>query len=166
VLIGDAAHAVSPNIGAGATNAMHDAALLAPCALDLKLLPSTLRPLPKLQSSKSFKEMVLGSPTKSGAETDAWGFDRFESLAEEWTLLRLEDARALTDISRKVNDGMLYSIHKDLGLFLRALPIYLPWGLAQTSFPGKSALFVERLNSSCVCMHDVNVKLPWGVLQR
>lgn len=150
MLIGDAAHAVSPNVAAGATNAMHDAALLAPCALDLVMLPSPLRPLQSFRSSKSFKDIVLGSPKRSSAETNAWGFDRFESLAEEWTLSRLEDAHAISEISRKLNDGILYSVHKDLGLFLRAMPVYIPWGLGSSAVPGRGAVLASV---ACCCTY-------------
>jgi hypothetical protein len=106
------------------------------------MLPSELRPLQSFRSSRSFKDLVMGSgsPKMSAVQTNALGFKRFESLAEEWTLLRLDDAHALSNMSRRLHDTSYFNLHKNWGLVFQALPVFLPWALARASFPGRGAI--------------------------
>lgn len=119
------------------------------------MLPPSLRPLQSFRSSKSFKD-ILGSPKKSSTETGFLnGFERFECIAEEWTLLRLKDAHALSNLSEKLNNGMLYPLHKNLGLFMRSLPIYIPWLLTAVSFPIKGMIWTN------ICILDI-LSILWS----
>lgn len=109
VIIGDAAHSVSPNLAYGATAGMADAALLAATAATVHTSAA-----------------ATSSPDQA-----------FEKLAGEWTRERLHDAHAYTRLSRSVSDLTMFSFHKSWGRLLSAMPMAVPYMMGRLKFPGK-----------------------------
>ena len=126
MLIGDAAHSVSPNLGYGATAGMADAHLLATTAAS----------------------MHAGSA--AGAQRTE---HTFAGLAEEWTRERLHDAHAYTRLSRSVSDLTMFKIHKSWARLLAALPLAVPLMMGRMQFPGKGvytpALLLDCFLADC-----------------
>lgn len=87
VLLGDAAHAMSPNLGMGCNSALADAQVLGSCVA-----------------------------TAGG---------RPEALAAAYNAARSRDVRALTRISRKLNDAVNLPYHGSIRRLLWGAPVYL-----------------------------------------
>lgn len=113
VFVGDAAHAVSPQLGVGCTSGLADSTLLA-------TLAKTLRN-PAESSGKPLT-------TKVGLGV----------LGEQWTKLRMRDARAYVKMSKSLNDFAYMKFHKNPFLLLTAAPEAVPMVLFKTRFPGRS----------------------------
>ena len=91
VFVGDAAHAVSPQLGVGCTSGLADSALLA-------TLAATLR----------------SSASASNAESNGQQQGGLGGLGKEWTKLRMRDARAYVRLSKSLNDFAYLNFHKNL----------------------------------------------------
>lgn len=118
MLIGDAAHSVSPNLGYGATAGMADATLLATTAAT------------RYERHTHYMSEATGHA--------------FDHIGEEWTHERLHDAHAYTRLSKSVSNVTLFKHHKDWRLLLQALPLAVPHMMGRMRFPGKSA-FLELI---------------------
>lgn len=123
VFIGDAAHAVSPQLGVGCTSGLADSALLAPLAA-------------KLHSDT----------TRSNGQGNGKLASGLGDLGAEWTKVRLRDARAYVRLSKSLNDFAYPHFHKNPFMLLRAAPDAVPMVLFKTRFPGRSAFLPSRSN--------------------
>lgn len=123
VFVGDAAHAVSPQLGVGCTSGLADSALLA-------TLAETLH-------KNAAVELQSGNKTSSS----------LADIGKEWTKVRMRDARAYVQMSKSLNDMAYMNFHKNPLMLLKAAPEAVPMVLFKTRFPGRRAL------PSSACSH-------------
>lgn len=143
MLIGDAAHSMSPNLGCGATAGMADATLLATTAAALHASAGTpTGDITSSGSSLAASHALMHAP------------HAFERLADEWTRERLHDAHAYTLVSKGVSDLTWFKYHEDFWRLLKALPVALPRILLpKMRFPGKGVIL--EFENICLLLHNL-----------
>lgn len=66
---------------------------------------------------------------------------KLANIAEDWTQERLHDAHAYAHLSRSVFNFTYYRLHQNRLMYLKALPLAVPYTMGLMNFPGKSAFF-------------------------
>jgi hypothetical protein len=135
VFVGDAAHAVSPQMGVGCTSGLADSVLLAELAASMQ------------GKSKAEGNGVTTESTGGEKGTEAVGLG---SIGAEWTKSRWRDAYAYVRMSKSLNDLAYYKFHKNPLMWIRAAPEAVPMVLFKTRFPGRSAHFLTPQSLLCL----------------